>query len=187
MFDFLTGKKDESTSASSEAPALGVGAATETPQQSSTGSVSTAAIDEARTRAEQALDLSPRRRRSTRRDATNSAANQRDLQGEVNQVLIKQLDALHAPEAWGALLGAPADIAQALTGRDHWNLSDKERNTLGATGSAAARVMMITNPRALAFAMLGSAVTMVYLPRLIKEARAIRAEKEAKDAAAKKA
>lgn len=175
MLEFLQPKKpadDAPPSAPTPQPAA------ET-LDTSAGNPASAAGAAARANAEQQLDLSPRRRRSTRGAATRGGAGERALQEEVNAVLVKQLDQLHDPKAWGALLGAPADVAQALTGREHWQLSEKERDTLGACGSAAARVMMVTNPKALAFAMLGSALTMVYLPRLIKEARAMRAEKAA--------
>lgn len=142
-----------------------------------TGSPATAAIDSARANAEEQLNLSPRKRRA-RRDSTGIQNDSDALRAEVNAVVARQLDALHDPKAWGALLGAPADVAVALTGRDYWQLTEKERDTLGASGSAAARVMMITNPRSLAFAMLGAAITMVYLPRVIKEARHQRKEQQ---------
>jgi hypothetical protein len=70
----------------------------------------------------------------------------------------------------------PGDVAVAITGRDYWQISKEERKTLGVTGSAAARTMMITNPRALAFTMLASALFSAYVPR------ATQALKEMRDA-----
>lgn len=57
----------------------------------------------------------------------------------------------------------------AITGRKHWEISRDERDTLGACGSAAARTMMIHNPKTLAFFMVGAALFSVFVPRMVKE------------------
>lgn len=133
---------------------------------------------------EVASDLAarPRRRGRPPKDAANGGSDQRALQDQVNSAIVAQLDALHDPKAWGALLGAPADAALALTGNERWKISDDERTTLGTTGSAAARTMMITNPRALAFAMLGAGLMSVYLPRMLAQLK----EMKMKNVSAKK-
>lgn len=131
--------------------------------------VSAHAVSAAAQNAEAQLANSPRKRGRPRKDDATSGNTERALQDQVNTALIAQLDALHDPALWGALLSAPADTARFLTGREHWGLAKEERALLGSAGSAAARVMMITNPRALAFALAGAAICSVYLPRAGKE------------------
>ena len=128
--------------------------------------------------AEVEKDLSQRpRRKYTRRD-TGGERDQRAIQDEVNRAVIAQLDQLHEPRAWSALLSLPGDCALALTGKDRWKISDDERATLGATGSALARTMMITNPKALAIAMFAGAMMSVYGMRFIGEMEDWRKKKE---------
>lgn len=110
------------------------------------------------------------------RPAADAGSIERD-NALVRSEIERQLEQCYDPKAWGALLGLPADAAHALTARDHWKLSRDERDTLGATGSAAARTMMITNPRGLAFLMLGSALISIYLPRAMREIEHMRKEK----------
>ncbi len=164
--------------------ALGAGGAAVSPNNSapSEGSVSTRAVDAAREAARQELDLSPRSKKRGRPPGSAKAggADSQDLQQRIAAEIKSQLDALHAPESWGALLGAPSDVAVALTGRKYWEISETERKTLGLTGAAAARTFMITNPQGLALCMLAGALTSVYLPRFVQEMKHLRAEKAAK-------
>jgi hypothetical protein len=128
--------------------------------------------------AEVKADLNARPRRGRPRgDSQGSASDKRNVQEEVNRAVIAQLDALHEPRAWAALLGLPADAALAITGKDRWKLSSEEKETLGVTGSAAARTMMITNPRALAFMMVSAALMTAYLPRCLAELKEMAAKK----------
>lgn len=131
-----------------------------------------------------ALELSAgRKKRGRPKGAGGESVD--DLQAKVDAEIIRQLDAVHDPRAWGALLSSPADVALTITGRDYWKMSDRERDTLGATGSAAARTLMITNPKALAFLMVSAALFAAYMPRLTQELAHQRLKQ--KDAAAKKA
>lgn len=123
-------------------------------------------------------DLASRPKRKYTKRANGD--DQRALQEKVDSAIIAQLDALHDPKAWGALLSLPADAALAFTKKEFWKLSEEERATLGASGSAAARTMMITNPRALAFTMAAAAIVGAYMPRLIKQAAEMRAQAESK-------
>lgn len=134
---------------------------------------------DARQAVEATIATSTTRRGRPRKTATDGAADREALQAEVNRAVVAQLDALHDPKAWEALLCLPADAALTVTGNKRWNLENRERETLGVTGSAAARTMMITNPRALAFFMLASALFTVYVPRGVAQLKELR-EKEAK-------
>lgn len=140
--------------------------------------------------AKTAADSSPRKRGRPRGDGIAGAGRERALQDQVNTAIASQLDALHDPEAWGALLGLPGDAIFAVTGRERWEIRKEERRTLGVTGSAFARTLMITNPRALAAMMLAAALLSCYGTRALAEAKEFRDKKNAapkgeKDAAAK--
>jgi hypothetical protein len=162
----------------------------ETPETS--GPVATTLSAEAREAAERELQVSTRRRgrpsKSADAGAGNSPALSPALQAEIN----RQLEQSYDPKIWGALLSAPGDLMLVVSGREHWKLSKDERDTLGACGSAAARTLLIQNPRTLAFLMLGSALFSAYVPRIVVEVKAkkkeqamrAKAEKEAKENAA---
>lgn len=110
-------------------------------------------------------DVSTRKRGRPSKDTGSIERDNAIIQAEIQ----KQLEQCYDPKAWGALLALPADAALALTARENWKISKDERDTLGAAGSAAARTMMLTNPRTLAFLMLASALFSVYVPRSIQE------------------
>lgn len=155
---------------------------------SNAGGVAAHTVSAAR---ENALNLSAsagaRRGRKPKDAQGNSGSDQRALQARIDAQIAAQLDAVHDPKAWGALLAAPGDVAVAITGREHWEISKDERETLGACGSTAARTLMITNPRSLALLMAASALFAVYMPRLMKEAAHLRKEKAKENAATDKA
>jgi hypothetical protein len=69
----------------------------------------------------------------------NAQSQSADMSPELRAELMRSMEACYDPKAWGALLGAPADAAAAITGKDYWKISDEERHTLGACGSTASR------------------------------------------------
>jgi hypothetical protein len=127
--------------------------------------------------AKTAANLSPRKRGRPRSDGSDGTRSSRDLQAQIDGAIASQLDALHDPESWGALLALPGDAIQAITGRERWEIRKDERRTLGLTGSAFARTLMITNPRALAAMMLAAALFSVYGVRAIAEVKELRVKK----------
>ena len=135
----------------------------ETAKTEDAGNIPVDAIAFARAKVDS--DIQNRKQRRTPTDSGRIERDQQIIQTEI----AKQLEACYEPAAWSALLALPADAALALTAREYWKISKDERNTLGAAGSAAARTLMITNPRALAFLMLASALFSVYVPRAIQE------------------
>lgn len=76
------------------------------------------------------------------------------------------------------MLCMPADGMLALTGKERWDFSKKERSTIGLSGSALARTMMITNPRALAAFMFVSVMASAYVPRGLAELKEIAAKRK---------
>lgn len=152
-------------------------AGAETPAPSNVGNVPVDAIALARAKVDESV--SARKRGRPKSDSQSIGSDQQIIQAEIQ----RQLEACYEPKAWAALLALPADAALALTAREHWKIGKDERETLGAAGSAAARTLMITNPRSLAFLMLASALFSVYVPRAIQE---IHHQQEARKQAAEK-
>src|SRR5512146_2944972 len=139
-------------------------------QASNLASDSGLASSAARDAAKAELESTARRRGRPRKDATVGGTNQPTVSPELAAELQRQLEALYDPRAWASLLSLPDDVALAFTGNEkRWNISSDERATLGATGSAAARTLMITNPRSLALLMCSSALLSVYMPRAMQE------------------
>lgn len=136
------------------------------------------AVMAARANAETAIQASPRRRRRSPKDTEVSDGSKRAISPELQAEIARQIDAATDPKAWGALLAMPGDVAMALTGRDFWEISKDETDTLGACGSAMAKVMMIHSPKTLVGVMFASALFSAYVPRLIKEAKYHRVKKE---------
>lgn len=94
-----------------------------------------------------------------------------------------QFAALYDPKIWGRALGAPADAMAAISGKKHWELSQQERDNLGATGAIAAQCYAVSDPRALALALALITVLDTYGIRLAKDwadARATKAAEEKK-------
>jgi hypothetical protein len=163
--------------------------------QSSSGN---SAVSDARAAALQGAETATRRGPGRpRKDGTNPSGTRapkpqsapNTISPELDAEMRKQLEQCYDPKAWGALLAMPADAALAITGHEHWNVKKDERETLGACGGTAARFMMVSSPKTLAFMMLASALFSVYVPRAVMEVKAMRAEKkqEVKDANTQKA
>lgn len=149
------------------------------PPASAPGSVAGFQMDAAANAAKAAAAASPRKRGRPRADGSASGGDSRALQDQVNAAIASQLDALHDPEAWGALLALPGDAIHAVTGKERWEVRKDERRTLGVTGSAFARTLMITNPRALAAMMLAAALFSCYGTRALAELKEYREKQNA--------
>lgn len=175
---FLRLKKRDDAPPAEDEHKLNLGADA-TSAQSASGGVAAHTTSAARENAARLAADAPGRRGRPRKDASPVGGNQRDLQAEVDKAIASQLDALHDPKQWEALLCFPADTALTLTGRDHWKSSTREREVVGATGSALARTLMITNPRALAAMMCAAAMINFYMPRAMLELKHLRDEKKA--------
>lgn len=176
IFDF-SWEKGAEKKPDEHSQTLGADASVPNASATTQGSVSADQIRMAAENANRLASDAPRRRGRPRKDAGTVAGNQPDLQGKIDAEIARQLDALHDPKQWEALLCFPADTMVTLTGRKHWDSSQREREVVGATGSALARTLMITNPRALAVMMFSAAMINFYMPRAILELRHMRAQK----------
>ena len=132
------------------------------------------AVHVAREEIKRDMETTAQRRRRPSETTESGGGDNALIRAEIE----KQLEACYDPKAWAALLALPADAALTYTGRDYWEIGREERETLGATGSAAARTLMVTDPRGLAFLMVASALFSVYVPRGIKEMQYQRKQKE---------
>ena len=133
---------------------------------------------EATAAAEAEISTATRKRGRPRKTDGANASDNSALQGKINEAISAQLDQLHDPKLWAPLMAMPAYAAQALTGnKDRWELEKEEKEYLGLAASTAARTMMITNPRALAFTMLAAAVVSVYGPRAVAQFQEMAAKK----------
>jgi hypothetical protein len=107
------------------------------------------------------------RKRKQRSDAGKPRGARGGTTGSSVQALSQtQFAALYNPEVWAKALAAPADAMAAITGRKHWEVSEKEREALGATGSIAAQCFAVTDPRWLAVSLALITVLDVYGVRL---------------------
>lgn len=78
-----------------------------------------------------------------------------------------QFAKLYSPEIWEKALCTPADAMAAITGRQHWQISQKEREALGVTGSIAAQCFAVTDPRWLAASLCLITILDVYGVRIM--------------------
>lgn len=153
-------KKDEGASVANPAASI---------QATSESDIGHPLLAQARENAKAAMDASPRRKGRPPKDTGTMQSDSRALPQAIQDEIQKQLEGALSPKAWSALLALPADTALAISGHEHWKISSDERETLGATGSALARTMMIANPKTLCAIMLASALMSVYLPRSMRE------------------
>lgn len=176
LLDWMKGSGGDAPPKAEDEHKLNLGADATT-AQSDAGRISAHTIAAARANAERLATDAPRRRGRPSKDAGTVGGDTRDLQGKIDAQIAQQLDALHDPKQWEALLCFPADTALTLTGREHWKSSQREREVVGATGSALARTLMITNPRALAAMMCAAAMINFYMPRAMLELKHLRDSK----------
>lgn len=78
----------------------------------------------------------------------------------------KAFDALYAPETWEGIVCAPADTMLAVSGKQLWDMSDKERKTLSVHASLTARCFAVENPKYLALVMLSISIAQIYGARI---------------------
>jgi len=90
-----------------------------------------------------------------------------------------ELGKLYSPENWKAIVKAPADLRLALTGREHWNLSKDEVETLATTASTAAQYWLVADPKYLALTLFIFNISVIYGSRVALDVAASRAEKQA--------
>jgi hypothetical protein len=139
-------------------------------------------VDDARARAMEGAKTIGTRGRKRRGATADSGVAGASVAGtsspQLEEEIRRQLEQCYNPKTWGALLAAPADLMLTVTGKDYWDVKDRERDILGETGATAARFIITQNPKTLALIMLGSALFSVYVPRMAKQMRDDRAKKK---------
>lgn len=91
---------------------------------------------------------------------------------------IKSLEDLMDPKVWRATMSAPGDAMHTLTGKDYWELSTDEQDTLAKTGAATARCFMLVDPKWLALTLFSFSLLSIYGSRTMRELRERAAEKK---------
>ena len=115
-----------------------------------------------------------------RREATAGVRKTRETpkKNEAITPEIKQLqeitDKLMEPAYWKALVRAPGDYMLATTGHAHWNISEKETETLAVTGSLVAKAWLMIDPRYLALILFLSNASFIYGTRFLTEMRLVK-------------
>ncbi len=71
----------------------------------------------------------------------------------------------------GELLALPGETLHAMTGKDRWLITDREKDLLEKKGQAGLLLMLETNPEQLTKQMFYATLGVVYGPRLIAEIR----------------
>src|SRR3970040_33343 len=100
-------------------------------------------------------------RRRGRKPLTDEQKRERELQ-KGKEKYLSAFEELYQPETWEGIMSAPADTMLALTGKDRWNLSEKERRVMGNSASLTAKCFAITDPKWLAVSMLCITIMQVY-------------------------
>jgi hypothetical protein len=85
---------------------------------------------------------------------------------------------LYDPKIWAKALSAPGDAMAAITGKKHWEISEKERETLGATGAIAAQCFAVSDPRYLALSLALITLLDVYGIRIAKDVAEAKIKRE---------
>ncbi|MDE2020651.1 MAG: hypothetical protein KGJ13_09975 [Patescibacteria group bacterium] len=91
----------------------------------------------------------------------------------------EELDRLFAPEIWEPLVEMPAAIGEALTGHEHWSLSEKEKRVGSISVSTAAKYAGLQSPAKLAFLLAALNLTGIYMPKILAEIKIRGEEKRA--------
>jgi hypothetical protein len=95
--------------------------------------------------------------------------------GNSDAVAIEQqakiLDAILDPKVWRGAVAAPGDMMAAITAKEHWVLSEDERDTLAKTGVATARAFAVTDPKWLALSLFSFSIITIYGGRMVKDAQ----------------
>jgi hypothetical protein len=104
-------------------------------------------------------------------------SGKKDSGGGLSAKAQEQIAKLFEPASWRPIVKAPFAFFQAMTGRDCWELSKNEEDTLATSTSAAMEYVAVTDPKWLAIGMCTVTWTIIFSEKLILSAR--EAKKEA--------
>ena len=114
----------------------------------------------------------PSGKSNSKRTADPLAEQQAKIQAELGK--------LYSAENWEAIVRAPADLRLALTGREYWNLNDKEVKNLSQTASTCAQYWLTSDPKYLALTLLMFNIATVYGARIALDVAEARKAKRGK-------
>lgn len=110
-------------------------------------------------------------------DATGTKkAGKKDSGSNLSTKVQEQLEKLFQPSAWEPIVKAPFAFMQAMTGRECWEPSKKEVDTLSTMTSTAMEYVAITDPKILAIGMCVTTWAMIFGEKLILSAREAKKE-----------
>ena len=111
--------------------------------------------------------------------AGTKGATKKDSGGNLSEQTKEQITKLFHPDAWRPIVKAPFALGQAMTGRDCWELSKAEEDTLATSTSTSMEYVAVTDPKWLAIGMCCTTWAIIFSDKFIRNAR--EAAKEAKD------
>lgn len=162
---------DNKSAINKAASVVGVSGTDPTPPMAKPGSGKTAA-DTVVSQAKESISKRKRGRPTT--------ADKTKLADAEKLAMVAELEKIFSPEQWKGLVGAPADMALSITGREHWKLSEAERNTMAASVSNAARYFMHTDPKWIVLTLCLFNIGTIYGGRLVLDFQARRKEQDLK-------
>lgn len=95
-------------------------------------------------------------------DTSKESAAYQQEQAELYAIIFK-------PETWKGVVAAPGDLAFAMTKREHWVLSEPEKETLAASGAATFRAFAATDPKWIALTLFSVSLITIYGGRIMKD------------------
>lgn len=108
-------------------------------------------------------------------------AGKKDSGSNLSSKVQEQLEKLFQPSAWEPIVKAPFAFMQAMTGRECWEPTKKEVDTLSTTTSTAMEYVAITDPKILAIGMCVTTWAMIFGEKLILSAREAKKEQALAD------
>lgn len=112
-----------------------------------------------------------KRERSAKSDSGRGTAKSETRSVSEDQALAMQqtLEDILDPKVWKGVVGAPGDMMHQITKREHWVLSNDEKDTLAKTGAATFRSFAITDPKWIALTLFSTSVLTIYGGRMLKD------------------
>lgn len=92
----------------------------------------------------------------------------------------KEYATLFEPRTWGMMVRAPADFMLHTSGRQLWNIPEKELEPLAITAAHTARNFLKTDPKWIALAMFSISLLQVYGTRAAVHMAEVRRERQEK-------
>lgn len=156
FFGFLSGNKtnDEENSSEVESNGASAGLRVETTQS-----------------AETIRTVSDRKRAKDKSAKSTFSFESGNADAAAIEQQAKILDAILDPKVWRGAVAAPGDMMAAISGKEHWVLSEDERDTLAKTGAATARAFAVTDPKWLALSLFSFSIMTIYGGRMVKDAQ----------------